>query len=480
MWRTLLALVTTGFLLVSIGGNVILFRQAAQNAADADRLRARARAAEDAQAALQAQLDQLRAQGQGTGATAQPQGGSGASAPPSVPGSSVGVPSPGGPDRRLLLLIEDQVVAIRGLPKKADVPLKFLDQAALRQYFVQSFEKDYLPQERESDQKLLQTLGYVRPSENLVAILLDLLQEQVIGTYNEDEKAMYLVGDQAQFGTEEKVTFAHEFNHALQDQSFDLNLLAPKHGGNNDRSLAVHALVEGDAVLLQRLWAQDNLTQSEIQQLGQGGDTSKLDQAPLIVQAELLFPYTEGFAFVRDAYQRGGYKAVDDVFRNPPDSTEQILHPEKYRSREKPVDVRLPDLAQQLGAGWRKIDENTLGELDLRIWLQQYGDRGRATQAAAGWGGDRWQLLEQAGKQAIALRTTWDTENDAREFFDAYTSGLANRFKGAQQEAASPMRQALTATDAATDVRRNGKDVLIVVSFDRDSADSLTNAVGGF
>src|SRR4029453_18600072 len=104
-------------------------------------------------------------------------------------------------------------------------------------------------------------------NESVVQTLLGILQEQVIGVYNEDEKAMYIVTDRSVFGPAEKDTFAHEFTHALQDQYFGLRTLAPKHPTNDDRSLAMQALIEGDAVLMQRLWAQQKLSQSEIDQL---------------------------------------------------------------------------------------------------------------------------------------------------------------------------------------------------------------------
>src|SRR4030095_4614129 len=171
-------------------------------------------------------------------------------------------------------------------------------------YFVSNFERDYLPNERESDQKLLTTLGLLRSTESGSQTLLDALQEQVIGVDNEDDKVMYLVSDSTSFGPDEQDTFAHEYAHALQDQYYDLTKLAPKHPDNDDRSLAMQALIEGDAVLIQRLWAQDNLTPAELNQLGQGGGTdSKLFSAPLFIREQLLFPYGDGFHFARRRYQ---------------------------------------------------------------------------------------------------------------------------------------------------------------------------------
>jgi hypothetical protein len=475
VWRTVVILLLVGLLAVSTGANIMLTRQMLSDQTESDRQRARAVVAEATRGALQTQIEQMRSQAQAAPSPA-------AASVAATPGARPAAPAPtiaAGPDRALLQTIQSQVVRLRGLQPKAEVELKFLDEPALKQYFLTNFERDYLPNERESDQKLLSTLGLLNPNETVVQILLDVLQEQVIGVYNEDEKAMYIVANTAQFGPEEKDTFAHEYAHALQDQYFDLGKLAPKHPDNDDRSLAVQALIEGDAVLIQRLWAQDNLTQSEFAQLGQGGGDSKLFSAPLFIRNQLLFPYGDGFNFVRRLYQTGGgYAGIDDAFRNPPDSTEQILHFEKYRAREKPVEVTLPDLATVLGEGWRKINSNVMGELDTRLVLEQLTDATRAARGSAGWGGDRWMLLEKDGRQALVMKSVWDSETDARNHFDTFGLAMRNHFSGARQEESSATRQALTASTNATELRRDGKNVLAVISFDRASAEAIVAAVG--
>jgi hypothetical protein len=487
MWRSYVICVLIGLLLVSTGANILLLRQNLAQQTEADQLRARLTAA-------QTQANRAAAV---TVATAAPAGGAGpvgsapatsAAATPATATSAsatpgaVGAPVPGpgasvsSPDHAELGAIEDQVAGLRGLAPQREVPVKQLDQAALQQFLVNRFNADYLPNERESSQKLLATLGMIAPTDSVVQTLLGVLQEQVIGVYNEDDQVMYLVSDRAQFGPVEKATFAHEFTHALQDQYYDLRTLSPKHPANDDRALAIQALVEGDATLLQRLWAQSNLNSDELNQLTQGGGDSRLFQAPLFLRQELLFPYTDGFGFVRQLYQSGGYAAIDAVYHDPPQSTEQILHPEKYRAHEPPAEVSLADLSGTLGAGWRQISTNVFGELQLRLILQQLNDQARGVRGASGWGGDRWELLEQDGRQAVVLKTVWDTPNDAREFFDTLSAGLKNRYPSARAEEASATRQALTTDSAATDVRRDGQNVLVVLSFDRPSADALIAA----
>ncbi|HEX8969242.1 MAG TPA: hypothetical protein VF937_15265, partial [Chloroflexota bacterium] len=291
-----------------------------------------------------------------------------------------------------------------------------------------------------------------------------------------------VVNDAGGFGPAARLTYAHEFNHALQDQYYDLNRIAPKHPDSNDHSLAVHALIEGDAIMLQSLWAQQNLSQDDMVQLARGsvGADDSLGQVPLIVRTELLFPYTAGFNFVRVLYHDAGnsYSAVDSAFLRPPQSTAQILHVDKYRDQIAPVDVPLGDIAGGLGPEWRMVGSGVLGELDTRVVLEQWGTSTiEADRVASAWSGDRWQLVEKDSRTVIALRSTWATPAAASDFFSAYARGLRTRFSSAEVQESSATRQALTTPVAATDLRVEGSDVVAVIAFDRDSADGIMRLI---
>jgi hypothetical protein len=205
-----------------------------------------------------------------------------------------------------------------------------------------------------------------------------------------------------------------------------------------------------------------------------------LARVPLVIRTELLFPYIEGFNFVRQAYRRAGndYAVLDDLFKNPPESTAQLLHPEKYRNHVQPVDVQLADVAARLGPDWRKVGSGVLGELDTRILLEQWGtDHSEAIRTASGWSGDQWQLVEKEGRSAIVVRSTWETPDAARAFFSSYSRGLRARFDSAMVEESSTTRQALTTPVTVTDVRVLGSDVLTVIAFDRASAGAIVDTV---
>lgn len=401
-----------------------------------------------------------------------------------APASAQNAPAIGSaaPDLATLRAIEGQVSQIRGLQALSEPELRVLDHVSLHQYLADQFERDYLASEREADQKEWVALGLIKSTDDLVQIQLNLLTDQVVGVYDSDAKSLVVVGDQGAFGPAERMTYAHEFNHALQDQYYDLNRIAPKHSDSNDHSMAVHALIEGDAIMLQTLWAVANLSQDDLIQLARNaasGDDS-LARVPLVVRTELLFPYVDGFSFVRAVYRQSGnsYAAVDDLFKNPPESTAQLLHPDKYRNQVHPLDVQLTDIASKLGPDWRRVGAGVLGELDTRILLEQWGsEHGEAVRVASGWAGDRWQLVEKDGRSAIVVRSTWDSPDAARSFFSAYSRGLRTRFDSAMTDESSATRQALTTPVTATDLRLLGNDVLTVIAFDRDTANAIVDAI---
>jgi hypothetical protein len=382
------------------------------------------------------------------------------------------------PDPALLAQISSQVGEISGRTRLSEVELRVLDQASLHAYLRDTFERDYLPIERETDQKLLLALGLIRPSDDVVQISIDLLSEQVLGVYDPDGQVMFLVSDGGEFGPAAQVTVAHEFEHALQDQYYGLRRLTPKHPDNYDRAMAVHALEEGDAVLTEGLWANSHLTPRELAESRRGGSSSGLlDRVPAAIRSELLFPYLDGYRFVADAYHAAGdnYQAIDALFKNPPVSTAQVMHPEKYRAGVAPVEVAL---APVLGDGWRTINTNVLGEFETRNVLQQYGDRAQASSVASHWAGDRWVLVERDGSPALAWKTVWDSPEAAAGFFDAYGRGLRTRFGSATVDVGDGQRQALSAESVATELRLTDSAVLAVIAADRPTAVALVAASG--
>ena len=344
-------------------------------------------------------------------------------APTPSPSSGAATPAASVDAAAVYAAIAAQVEAIRGLRPKGDVAPVLLDEAQLRANLTADFDKDNPAAQISASERVLTTLGLLPVGTSLRQAYLDLQAGQVAGYYSPDRDQLFVVSRSGGIGATQRVTYAHEFTHQLQDQNFDLSKLGLGATDQGDRSQARLSLVEGDAVATQTAWMTTNLSAQDIATiLADAADpaaVAALEHAPAVLRATSLSPYTDGFAFVGTLKGSGGEAAVNAAFADPPDSMEQILHPDKYLARERPVAVTLPaHLETGLGAGWSVTAQDTLGELLLREWLVEGGvPAATAATAAAGWGGDRLELLTgPAGDVALALVIAWDTPADAAEF----------------------------------------------------------------
>jgi hypothetical protein len=332
--------------------------------------------------------------------------------------------------------IEEQVVEIRGLEPTGDVQRRVIDEDELRTLITEQFDEETPPEYVEANERLYKALGLISSDADLRDLTLDLLSGGVAGFYRPDEKTLYVVSKTGLPGVNERITFAHEYDHALQDQH--TSVFEDQDGvlDQTDRILARQAVYEGDASLLMTLWGAEHFELADLAELlALGNDPEQLallDRMPAILKETLLFPYTTGLAYVQAAQIEGGWEAVDDFYDQMPESTEQILHPEAYASNEHPDEVELPDdLAEQLGDGWSVALEDTFGELQLGIWLREAGiDPATESEATTGWGGDRLAVVEGPdGAWGVVVVTTWDSSDDANEFLDVAevaTQGLEN------------------------------------------------------
>jgi hypothetical protein len=149
----------------------------------------------------------------------------------------------------------------------------------------------------------------------------------------------------------------------------------------------------------------------------------------------LRFPYREGARFVSALLESGWWPAVNAAYGDPPVSTEQILHPERYLAdpRDDPRTVLLPDLREDLSEDWRLITQDVLGELLLRVHLDHYlPDSDKAVKAADGWDGDLaalWQDVD--GNEILVIRTLWDSPAEAAVFYRSYADVVDRRLEGA-------------------------------------------------
>lgn len=330
--------------------------------------------------------------------------------------------------------LQQQVVGLRGLAPTGPVAESLLTSEDLRHQVLDDFLGDYTREQADGDALLLSLLGLLEPGTDLQTLYRELYTEQVAGYYDSAADRMYVLAGSAWTGVE-RLTYVHEFTHALQDQAFDLEAglgyseEACRRDG--DRCRALSALLEGDATLVKEQWLRTYAERGDLDDVlkfAANYSSPAFDSAPEAIQRDFLFPYELGLEYVRTLYLRDGWAAVDRAYLHPPQTTEEVLHP--GQAPRPAAAVHLGDLASALGEGWRDVNHGVLGEWKMRLMLETRLEPADSETAAAGWGGDGYVVLANPslGAQAFVLVNVWDQARDANEFATAMVRHAEARF----------------------------------------------------
>ena len=369
------------------------------------------------------------------------------------------------PDQLVALADEvtKEVEALRGWAFKQPIKKELTTVAQMRQYLEQQADKSVPPGKMALAQALLRTIGLIPPTADLKATWLTLLESQVGGFYVPETKTMHLVARADLPPFVQRIMLAHELTHALDDQYVDLEAITrSRETGTEDRDLTSEAVVEGSAMALMMQYAARAMMSGQVnagalqQYAREEAERSKVFlEAPRYFSA-MLGAYLCGTQFLARGQLVALLLAPDDkaigdallaARKDPPQSTEQILHPEKYWDAAKRDDPVVIDDAA--AAGWLAqpgrwiVHADTVGEMLIAILTSSAGTAPalEALQssdawtnvAATGWGGDRFYLLA-AGPTVDAARvalkdlegvwvTAWDTRTDRDEFVAALAKG---------------------------------------------------------
>ena len=305
----------------------------------------------------------------------------------------------------------------------------------IEKMILKNLDEETTPAEMHATDVLLKVFGLAPADFQYRPALVKLLTEQVAGYYDPKAQQFYLADWIELDG--QKPVMAHELTHALQDQHFNLRRFEKWPKGDSDAELAAHALIEGDATLAMILYMKNNpmIALAFARSLVGKTSSEQFEKAPRAIRESLVFPYEQGSVWASKIYSRGGWEMVSEAFKKLPQSSEQILHPEKYFSYEAPTKVNLPELDKLLGPGWTRVDDDVNGEWGFYLVLDQFlNDSAYSKTAAAGWSGDRFALYEdpKSGGLFVAQMTVWDTPVDAKEFFEAYAKRTLRRYPNAK------------------------------------------------
>jgi len=359
-----------------------------------------------------------------------------------------------------------EVEALRGWKFKAPVKKQVCAPEYVRSYLDKQIEKQCPPAKVLETQAFLRTVGLLPPETDLKKTLLDIMQGQVGGFYDTDTKALYMVRrGGAAAPAMDRIFMVHELTHALDDQYVDLDgFLKPLSGQTEDMDITASSVTEGSATSLMTQYMTRALLSGQLDAAAvmtyseaEAENSKKLMEAPRYFTA-MIASYICGMQFLANANlfalalmpdnQQVG-RNLQAVVKDPPRSSEQILHPEKYwdrAKRDEPVVVNDEAAVKLLAAPGRwVVHKDTLGEMLIAMLTSpkdakanllemQMADAWTNT-AAKGWGGDRFILLasgKTADEAAAALKdlkgvwiTLWDTPRDREEFVEAHDRSAA-------------------------------------------------------
>ena len=301
---------------------------------------------------------------------------------------------------------------VRKLDFKEIPPVRTISAEQAREEGLAALDEEYPEKRRAADEQILTLLGLLPEGSDIRELAGTVFGEEIAGFYDDRTKEMTLVED-AGGGTAGEITLAHELTHALEDQHFDLEAEA----GLDDARTAYGALTEGTATIAMADYAGRHISkgfaerEDFLDQLALTDLLGSSSSLPPYMQHTLLFPYSAGARFV-DAI--GTWGPANAALRGKgPVSTEQILHPAKYRAGERPLPVAP---MRPAGAGWERVAHGTIGEFDTAELIRTSDSPVRAARAAAGWGGGRYDLWQKGDRSLLTLAWRWDTTRDAAEF----------------------------------------------------------------
>ena len=399
--------------------------------------------------------------------------------------------------------IETELSTLRALPFKHSVPSSTQSRADFRAWVHGELGRELPPEKNQALSHAYADLGLAPQGFDLMTTLEEALTTQVAAYYDPSSKAFRVVGEARDKDVDE-IIVAHELTHALDDQHFDLETFDGGEGNrlglSEDERTARQFVTEGEATFMMFAWrtASGEGAAKQLGPLGVAGvrmalallgaadplellaatrrgrsaaelspeERRELDQMtklPPLISMPLIEPYFKGAALVSEVWGRGGWDAVNDLYRHPPVSTEQILHPREklFGRRDPPVLVRLPAARSALGEPPAATD--VLGELGVRAYFKTW-NLPSAEAAAAGWGGDRLWVWKREGEFLVLWATRWDSEGDAERFLAAYLDTLQPRFPEIGIERAGPDAWHLLRPEGdLLHCERRGRDVDVIV-----------------
>ncbi len=350
-----------------------------------------------------------------------------------------------------------RVEKIRQLEFEKKVPVKVVSRSEFKKN--QQSQKTP-PKRRTFDNVKYEALMMVGESTDSIAVQNRNTGSSVGGYYSPRKESIVVISNNESAPKMDEITLSQELFHALQDQKYNLSTFDQRTREDHN---AVDGIVEGDGNYVDHLyeqrcknaWKGTCLLPQNEGNGGGGGDLANI--GPYLLKFQ---PYSDGPPFVKSVRQKGGWQAVNDLYQNPPASTEQVIHPKKYGA-DAPADVSIRDTTSN---GWQRLEPKgrpnyaKVGEAGIMSMFTYptYESQGKTqiipfnkfvnrkngepakfdplnyrSEPSAGWDGDRIAVYTNgraaANETGYVFKTKWDSRKDARQFVDTYERLLQYR-----------------------------------------------------
>jgi hypothetical protein len=312
-----------------------------------------------------------------------------------------------------------------GVPFRRPPRSALRTRAQVREYLVRKLREDMPPARLAGIEAAYRLFGLLPDTLRLEPILLELYTEQVAGYYDPESDTLFgLEGADPQ---QQKLVLAHEMVHAIQGQYLPLDSIL-RDLRSNDRLAAAHAVLEGQATLVGidatapngKVTSNPEFWELYLEQVSAGQTAMPVfARAPLILRRTLLFPYLDGARFVHWWRTTVG---VDSMpwGSSMPVSTEQVLHPDRYRRGDQPTTVRFT-------SGPEPMYEDMLGELECNVLEAQLTGRPAEGGGPIGWDGDRYRVYRTPGGPALVWYAVFDDVRSADRVAARITAPFVQR-----------------------------------------------------
>jgi hypothetical protein len=336
--------------------------------------------------------------------------------------------------------LKRHVTVVGQLPFKQDIPIRYMSKTRLKKYIAGRFDADYPEKLSEKEAEFIRLMGFVDRKINVRRLRKQILLNNAGAWYNSKSKELLALYEYRDFDFIHGMVLAHELRHAILDQHFDLSALTGGHSDFDDRKLGVLAAIKGDATFLMVLFSDMN---ADILLSSPNGEAlfsyapiikpSLLYRKPTVFKYQLLMPYVEGLRFVNAVFKKKKWKGLNEILHEPPESTEQILHPDKYLKREKPVNVAVNFKPE----GYELFHSGVIGEYYLNVLLKPEKSLFLADYAN-GWGGDTFHIYkgpknkqDASGSYFLVWKSVWDRDkkvNYCSHFHTDFKRFIERRF----------------------------------------------------